>query len=127
MTILATLLTEAQAKRGASDREVARQVNISPTTVGRIKRGESVDLATLEKVCAWVGVDPSAVLDAYADNDASLGDQIQAILEVNPTLYEAFKKVVERIRSGEIPPDTLREIVNFINYRLNMEPGANRD
>lgn len=45
-------------KRGSMGiRAAAKEIEISPTTLSRIERGHIPDLATLNKVCEWLGAD----------------------------------------------------------------------
>jgi transcriptional regulator with XRE-family HTH domain len=54
---LAQLLIRARGSMGI--RAAAKEIGISPTTLSRIERGHLPDLATLNKVCGWIGTDPA--------------------------------------------------------------------
>lgn len=40
-------------------RATAKEIGISPTTLSRIENGHVPDIGTLDKVCTWLGEDPS--------------------------------------------------------------------
>ena len=51
-------------KRGTSGiRSVAEEVGVSAATLSRIERGYTADDATLKKVCDWLGVELSEILE----------------------------------------------------------------
>ena len=54
---LADLLQKTRGSMGV--RAAAKEIGISPATLSRIERGHIPDLATLHKVCAWIGKDPA--------------------------------------------------------------------
>jgi len=50
-------------KRGTKGiRSVAEEVGVSAATLSRIERGYTADVATLKKVCDWLGVELSEIL-----------------------------------------------------------------
>jgi transcriptional regulator with XRE-family HTH domain len=52
-------------KRGTVGvRAAARDAGISPATLSRIENGHVPDLETFEKICQWLGKDPSRFLAA---------------------------------------------------------------
>lgn len=62
------LLIRVQDKAaGRGLRSLASEIGISAATLSRLMRGYSPDVATLEKICEWLGVDLSAALDARKD------------------------------------------------------------
>lgn len=54
---LALLVLRHRGNMGV--RAAANEIGISPTTLTRIEKGHIPDVATLEKVCAWLGEEPS--------------------------------------------------------------------
>jgi DNA-binding Xre family transcriptional regulator len=119
--VLSTLVNEKIRKDRISVREASRQVGVSATTMSRVLEGESVDVDTLIMICSWLGVSPSHVLDAFMPDEGGLGAAFAAIIEANPRLAKAFGEAIERVISGEIPPDALRDVVAYANYRLLYE------
>lgn len=60
---VAALAEAMAAKRGAIGvRAAARDAGISPATLSRIENGHVPDLETFEKICQWLGADPSQFL-----------------------------------------------------------------
>ena len=54
---IGSLLARRRGNMGV--RAAAREIGISPSTLSRIENGHVPDVATLEKVCAWLGEDTS--------------------------------------------------------------------
>ncbi|KZY37019.1 hypothetical protein A3731_36720 [Roseovarius sp. HI0049] len=54
---IGNLLARRRGNMGV--RAAAREIGISPSTLSRIENGHVPDVATLEKVCAWLEEDPS--------------------------------------------------------------------
>ena len=56
-------------KRGSYGiRAIAAKIGISPATISRVENGHLPDLENFQKICAWLKVDPSAVLGFDADS-----------------------------------------------------------
>lgn len=119
MTILPSLLRDKIKSMNISEREASRRSGVSPTTIGRILKGESVDVDTLVKVCNWLGVSPSIVLDAYRPDN--LEARIAAILQARPDLANVFQGVMDRIESDKIPSSVMDDVIAYINYRTSRE------
>jgi transcriptional regulator with XRE-family HTH domain len=62
---LGALLRERRGGRGI--REVANEIGISAATLVRLEGGRIPDLATFQKVCSWLNVNPAEILDIPAD------------------------------------------------------------
>lgn len=54
---LGKLLARRRGQMGV--RATAREIGISPSTLSRIENGHVPDVGTLDKVCAWLGEEPS--------------------------------------------------------------------
>ena len=54
---LASLVIRKRGNMGI--RAAAKEIGISPTTLSRIERGHVPDLKTLDRICAWIGEDPT--------------------------------------------------------------------
>jgi transcriptional regulator with XRE-family HTH domain len=54
---LGPLLLRKRGNMGV--RAAAAEIGISPTTLTRIEKGNVPDVATLEKVCRWLGEEPA--------------------------------------------------------------------
>lgn len=119
MSILSELVREKLATGRLSDRAAAREIGVSPTTIGRLLRGEAVDVDTLVKVCRWLGVTPASVLNSY--EPSNLADSVAVVIEANPQLAATFVELVEKIRVGELSPALLRDVVAYAAYKLDLE------
>ena len=105
-------------KLGISKREAGRQTGTSYTTVDRILRGEPIDIETLIKMCAWLRVSPSNVLDAYLPGDRALPERVAALVERKPELKEIFDEVMDQFLNHDIDETTFNDIILYANYRL---------
>ena len=60
--MLSELGPAIKAARGAKGiRAAAAEIGISPTTFSKVERGHLPDMRSLEKVCAWAGVELALV------------------------------------------------------------------
>jgi transcriptional regulator with XRE-family HTH domain len=74
------MLRERRGGRGI--REVAQEVGISAATLTRVEGGRLPDLATFQKICSWLKVNPSEILDIPTDNTASATDTLVAAVHL---------------------------------------------
>ena len=121
MSVLQKIFDERIRKLGISEREAARQINVSPTTISRIRKGEALDIDTLIAVCAWLGVAPSAVLDAYLPEADGLAPKIAAVVEANPALSTVFEEAMDRLLRNEISMEAVEDLIRYAAYRLGLE------
>ena len=54
---LVTMVLRRRGNMGV--RAAAKEIGISPTTLTRIEKGNIPDVGTLEKLCAWLGQEPT--------------------------------------------------------------------
>jgi transcriptional regulator with XRE-family HTH domain len=120
MNTLSVLLKEARKERGLSYRQAAEQVGTSRTTIQRIEEGEPVDVETLIKICNWIGVSPSTVLDAEGLGKDALAAQIAAVMQAEPGLAEVFSQAMARVINGDMDPHTFRDLAAYAAYRLGI-------
>jgi transcriptional regulator with XRE-family HTH domain len=114
---IATLLEAEMRERQLSMREAADEIGVTHTTVSRILQGKPVSVATLQNVARFLNVDPGSLLDTQ-DDDEQLAKDIMTILGHEPALAGVMHEVAEKARSGEIPPETFRDIVRYAMWRL---------
>ena len=62
---LGALLRERRGGRGI--RDVANEIGISAATLVRLEGGRVPDLATFQKICSWLKVNPAEILDIPSD------------------------------------------------------------
>jgi len=72
---LGALLRERRGGRGI--REVANEIGISAATLVRLEGGRVPDLATFQKICLWLKINPAEVLDI--PTDAASQDSLEPV------------------------------------------------
>src|SRR6266478_3291961 len=65
---LGAMLRDRRGGRGR--RDVAKDIGISAATLTRIEGGRVPDLATFQKICSWLKVNPAEILDIPSDISA---------------------------------------------------------
>ena len=61
---LGRLIVKKRGKQGI--REAAKEIGISSSTLSRVENGHLPDLANYQKICKWLGIDPSVVVGSPA-------------------------------------------------------------
>ncbi len=102
-------------------RDVWRATGISHTTISRIVQGGAYDIDTLLKICEWLDVSPSYVLDGYKPRDENLEPRIAALLELNPNLREVFSEAMSRYEEGEVSAQAIEDLLAYAAFRLGVE------
>jgi transcriptional regulator with XRE-family HTH domain len=77
---LGAMLRDRRGGRGI--REVAQEVGISPATLTRVEGGRLPDLATFQKICSWLKVNPAEILDLPAETGATTSDALVAAVHL---------------------------------------------
>ena len=99
---IGALVREQRGARGV--REAAKEIGVSPATLSRIENGKQPDLATFEKLCRWLGVNPSEFLDT-GDVPASAPESVSAATatahlrarrQITPELAQALGEMIIR-------------------------------
>jgi transcriptional regulator with XRE-family HTH domain len=99
---LGALLRERRGGRGV--REVAKEIGISPATLTRVEGGRLPDLATFQRMCAWLKINPNELLDVPVD-----------VVEARPT-YDLSTPVaaVHLKASKTLPPEAAADLAQLI-------------
>lgn len=118
--LLAKLVEEYLSNNKLSERQLAKKLGLSATTIGRIRRGESVDVETLVTVCRELNISPSYILNGQLPGDKSLGVSLAAVVEREPRLAKVFGIALDKLLSGEIDSSALRDVVNYMVFRLGI-------
>jgi transcriptional regulator with XRE-family HTH domain len=91
MTVLrlGAMLRDRRGGRGI--REAAQEIGVSPATLTRVEGGRLPDIATFQKICSWLKVNPAEILDISIPNSATPTDVLVAAvhLRAEQTLPEA--------------------------------------
>ena len=118
--ILPALMREKISKERMSEREAARQLGLSPSTVGRALGGGSLDIDTLLTICDWLGVSLASILDAQIPSSpTALSSAFAALIETEPELAKIFGDAIERVVEGSVDPVVLKEVTAYAAWRLN--------
>jgi DNA-binding Xre family transcriptional regulator len=85
---LGAMLMDRRGGRGV--REVAQEIGISPATLTRVEGGRLPDIATFQKICCWLQVNPAEILDLSSTSGSSSTDTLVAAvhLRADQTLPE---------------------------------------
>jgi DNA-binding Xre family transcriptional regulator len=126
MSVLSQLLQEDLRNRRWSERQLARSVGVSPTTIGRLLNGEFVDMDTLTKACEWLGIKPSQALDSLVA-DPELADQLMLLVKSDPVIEKLLMEMVSRIERGSIPPSALKEAILFVMWKYSEDLTSGRE
>ena len=103
-------------------REGAKDAQVSHTTLARIVNGDKYDIATLVKVCNWLGVSPADALDSerIGDGDEKLVAALAILVEREPALASIIKDAVKDVEKGNLSPQDVQEIIAYAAFRLNL-------
>lgn len=118
------LLEEKIKTLGVSYREAARQIGFSHTTLNRILDGGDYDLTTLIQICNWLNVNPATLLGTMTWNPDQLASQIAVFLQGSPEIARVVQKAVDRVITGGMSPDTLRDLAAYAAYKIQLVDGG---
>jgi len=100
---MGALLRERRGTRGV--RETATEIGVSAATLSRVENGKQPDLQTFEKICRWLGLSPSDVLNVGASKGAvvpvssgvvSASAHLKARQQISPKLAQALGEMILR-------------------------------
>lgn len=117
--LLSVMLKDKVRAEGLSVRAAARQIGIAHTSLGRIMRGENMDLGTAAKIASWLGVNVSEIVDAPSTGD--LSTRMAVIIQSVPELEEVFETALSRLEKGEVSYDAVRDLVRYAAFRFSLE------
>jgi len=106
-------------KENLSLRKAGKQADVAHTTIDRILKDESVDLDTVQKVCDWLGIPPSSVLDTNEDRSENI-DLVAQLFALNDEFSQVFVEISEKIKDKLIDEVILDEITGYASYRLHQ-------
>jgi len=86
---LGAMLRDRRGGRGI--REVAQEIGISAATLTRVEGGRLPDIATFQKMCSWLKVNPAEILDLPTEMKTTSTDPLVAAvhLRADQTLPES--------------------------------------
>ena len=97
---IGTLIRERRGSDGV--REAAKQIGISPSTLSRVENGKQPDLATFQKLCQWMGVNPSDFLSVQGStsgtrllpSSGTASAHLRARRNISPELAQALGEMI---------------------------------
>lgn len=115
------LITEKLSRERRSVRSAAREVGIAHTTLQRIIDGEPFNYETAVKLSKWLEMPVSQVVNIEGDNTTALATQIASVLRAEPKIATALSEGIERVLSGQMSQERLRELLAYMAYSLNIK------
>ena len=90
MTLLRLGAMLRDRRGGKGIREAAQEIGISPATLTRVEGGRLPDIATFQKICSWLKVNPAEILDISTASSPNAADTLVAAvhLRADQTLPE---------------------------------------
>ncbi len=117
--ILSKLINDEMARRNLSARAAAREVGIAHTTLIRLSRGDPADVDTLIKLCRWLNVNPSDVIDGLASGD-EVAKSMALLLQRHPNLAAVFSDLLGELLNGNMTQEEVLDVINYANYKMTM-------
>ena len=121
--LLGKLIQDKITEQGISKRAAGRETGTSYTTIDRVLIGEPIDVETLIKLCTWLNVAPSYIMDSFLPGDKTTNEKLAALIDRKPELKPIFDQVVKRILEGTLSDGALDEIVRYAAYRVGAGDG----
>ena len=82
MTLLRLGAMLRDRRGGKGIREVAKEIGISPATLTRVEGGRLPDIATFQKICSWLKVNPAEILDITTTSSTTSTDTLVAAVHL---------------------------------------------
>lgn len=143
---LGPLLAQRRADLGLSVREASAQSGVPPATFSRIEQGRSPDLATFQKLVAWLGLPPERffrstertestpdVIGEHLRLDPSLSPEgADAIAGLVRTMYESLRSQDQRmaihLRAAKtFDPRAMRLLAELLNDMRSVLEASDRN
>jgi len=92
-------LRRARRQKGLSLRDVAEEIEVSPSTLSRLERGTgSPDLPTVNKLVRWLGVDRDVVFGVRAKREErSTPSAVEVLLRADKNIDPKTAKTLAKI------------------------------
>lgn len=99
-------------------RKAGEQAGVAHTTIDRVQKGQSIDLETTKKICDWLGVPVSSVVDVGEETTAKM-EEVASLFALNDKFSDVFTKISKKIKNGMLSTDILIEITAFASFRMH--------
>lgn len=116
---LIKFLNSKMKEEGLSLRRVSKLIGTSHTTIACFRKGEQVDMKTIQAISNWIGIPMSKGLD-LRERKSTLPDQIEVLLKNHPGLAKAFEEAVEKANAGKVDPEVLADVAAYATWRINI-------
>jgi len=103
-----------------SNRAVAREIDVSHSTISRALKGDQLDMATLEKFAAFLDIPVSTLVDMDVQGSAGLAAKVEAIVAQEPELGKVFEEACDLILDGKMTPDVFRDLIAYASFRMGQ-------
>jgi transcriptional regulator with XRE-family HTH domain len=117
---LSTILKKKMTEENLSLRNAGDKAGVAHTTIDRILKEKSVDLETLQKVCDWIGIPLSSVIDV-GEEQSELFEDIAALFALNPEFTKVFSEMADKVKKGKLDADILAELTGYASYRMHQK------
>ena len=118
--MLGIILRDRLKERGLSARDAAPLTGVSHGTIDRVIKGEEVDIDTLVKLCNWLDISPSTILDTRAISGTSVVASVAALIEAEPNLKNLFTEAISGLKKGELESKVLTDIFYYATFRIRV-------
>jgi transcriptional regulator with XRE-family HTH domain len=96
--LVRTRLRRARKNKNLSLREAAEEIgDVSPSTLSRIERGATPDIATLDRLMDWLGLDREVVFNSRPAAPGSTPKQVEVLLRADKKLDPGTAKTLAKI------------------------------
>lgn len=124
---LSIILNEHLRERGKSLREISEACGLSHMTVYRAVKGYNIDIDSMMKLCNYLGVSVSEVLESDVGGEDTIGQRLTLLLSQYPEFKELFSNLLDNLAQGAIDIRDVRDIVNYATYRLRLRERNRQD
>ena len=121
--MLGTLLRDEMRHQGLSVRSAAKAIGVAHTTVQRALDGENLDLSTSEKICKWLKIPLSQLIDTNSGDDDHLADlskKMIVLLAKMPRLSVVMTDLFTAMTNGELTSNEVEDILSYAEFRLQQ-------
>jgi transcriptional regulator with XRE-family HTH domain len=117
-SLLTRILEHEVKERGISQRQVAREIGVSLTTILAVMKERPMDLHTAKAVCDWVGAPLSILSDRPAEWKAAL---VIYTLNTHPDLRKRWAEQEKVSFRDILSPENVRVLMSFVEFRQDMD------
>lgn len=107
-------------RRGISQRQAAREIGCSHTTlVALIKRNRPLEVNTAYLICQWLGVPLTLAVDEVTDVDKTMS-VVMTLLKAAPELEQIFTVTAKEIEDGTLSNADFKDILEYTAFKIQQ-------